>query len=201
MIRMTFDRARGGWTDAITGAAATAEERRRKARREMDVTSEAVLRRQLNHAFAGLARHESERPTVRIAVGAAPVRMVQRVERLDAELQLMAARQRHVLADAEIEVPGRRVRQKVARLDAKGPRRRTREGRRVEPGRRRRERTRVDVRVADQIPELIAAAGPDAGEVVVAAHRERRARLVLVHAGDLPVAERAPRPTGAPLGE
>src|SRR5207248_10467373 len=97
--------------------------------------------------------------------------------------------------------PGRRVRQKVARLDAEGPRRRTRKRRSVEPSRRRRERTRIDGRVADDIPELIAAAGTDAGKVVVAAHRERRARLVLVHAGNLPVAERAPRPTGTPIRE
>ena len=47
--------------------------------------------------------------------------MVQRVERFDTELQLMAARQRHGLSHAEIKVPRRRIAQRVARLHAKVP--------------------------------------------------------------------------------
>src|SRR5262245_15145880 len=135
MIRMTFDRDRGGCADRSTGAAATADERRRNARREIVVTSpsEAVPQRELNRALIDLSRDLAERPAVRVAVRDVPVWMVQHVERLDADLDLLAAGHRDALANAQIEIPRRRVGQHVPRLDAERARRRPDERRRVEP--------------------------------------------------------------------
>src|SRR6266508_2993697 len=160
---------------AVAIAAPASVERTMKSRREIDVTSEAVFHRELDDALAALARDLAERSAVRVAVRARPVRMIQRVERLRAELQLLPADERHCLPHAEIEVPRAWIAQPVPRLHAERSGRRPRERGRIEPRRRRRKRSVVDVRIADEIPELVAAAGTDAGEVVVAAYGERGA--------------------------
>src|SRR5437867_2887938 len=80
------------------------------------VASEHVLRRQLQHAFPGLARHEPERSRRWIVVRAAPVGMIERVECFGAEFDPAAAANRHDLAHADVESPGIRIAQRIARL-------------------------------------------------------------------------------------
>ena len=55
---------------------------------------------------------------------------------------------------------------------------------------------RLQRRIADEIPELVAAAGANAGVVDVLPHRKRRAGLHLVDAGQLPVSEQAAHHAG-----
>src|SRR5262245_60652653 len=143
-----------------------------KSRRVIMVTSEAVLECELNGTLAELARDLAERSAVRVVVRHVPVRVIQHVEGLDAELHLVRTADADALADPQIEVPRRRVAEQIARLNAERPCCRPRKCRRVEPLRRCRERCRIDVRIADQVPELVAAARADSSEVVVAPHRE-----------------------------
>ena len=86
-----------------------------------------------------------------------------------------------------------RIPQRVALLHAERPGGRSGKSGRVEPGRAGGERRPRDGRIGDDIPELVATARSDAGEIVAAANRERRARLELVDARELPMAERARR--------
>src|SRR5207247_6790181 len=139
-------------------------------------------------ARSNLPGHESERPAVRVAVCGIPVRVVQHVERLDAEFNALGVFDRHALAQAEIEIPRGRIAKQVAWLHTERARGRPGERGGVEPGRGRFERAPRNRRIADQIPELTSAARADTGEVVFAADRDRRARLMLIDARDLPVA-------------
>ena len=63
-------------------------------------SSEDVLQRQLQLAFAGLGRHLSEGRAHRIVGGAAPVRMIEDIEDFPTELQTLLVGYREVLAQA-----------------------------------------------------------------------------------------------------
>src|SRR5262245_26627530 len=74
------------------------------------VASEDVLQRELNlPRVTRLAGDEAERRAVGVAIGPAPVRMVQNVESLDAELQLLLFGNGEVLAQTNVEIPDARV--------------------------------------------------------------------------------------------
>src|SRR5690348_13104318 len=133
------------------------------------VTSKDVLQRELNLSrVTRLAGNKAKRRAVGVAVRPAPVRVIQNVEGLDAELQLLLFSDREVLAQSDIEIPCAGVEQDVAWLDAKGSRRRSRPDgilpggaaaslsvgqphTRIEPGRRLGEVGPLCVRVSDQI--------------------------------------------------
>src|SRR5205823_1598449 len=85
--------------------------------------SKHVLRRQLDDALSGLSRHQAERSARRIAVRAAPVRVVQHVEGLHPELNSIAAADGHDLPQSHIEVPCVRIAQRIPRLQAERSRR------------------------------------------------------------------------------
>ena len=88
--------------------------------------SEDVLQRDLNLSRGiRLTGNEAERRAVRVAIGPAPVRVVQHVESLDTELQFMSFGDGEVLAQTDVEIPGAGAAQAVAGLDAEGPRRRS----------------------------------------------------------------------------
>src|SRR5437773_10111882 len=89
-----------------------------KPRREIALTSEAVLHRELNRPLSNLSRHLAERSAGRVVDRDIPVRVVQHVERLGPELNLLRAGDANTLADAEIEIPCRRIAQHVPRLNA-----------------------------------------------------------------------------------
>ena len=88
--------------------------------------SEDVLQRDLNLSRGiRLTGNEAERRAVRVAIGPAPVRVVQHVESLDTELQFMSFGDGEVLAQTDVEIPDAGAAQAVARLEAEGPRRRS----------------------------------------------------------------------------
>src|SRR5262245_41109747 len=98
--------------------------------------------------------------------------MIQRIERLGANLDLVVADERHGLPNAEIEVPRRRIALHVSRLDPEGARRRLGKRQRIEPRRRGGERPALDVGIPDKIPELTPATDTDASKIIVAADGE-----------------------------
>src|SRR5689334_24942763 len=105
--------------------------------------------------------------------------MIDQVEDLPAELEKLRFHRREILAQADIGVPETRIAQQVALLHPEGPRRRLGERRLIEPDRRIGEGGRRDIRVAYQIPELIAAAGAHSRVIHILAHREWSPRLRL----------------------
>src|SRR5258707_5618874 len=96
----------------------------------------------------------------------------------------------HVLAQAHIPDPIPWAPQTVAQLSAVSAWRGHGERCLVEPDRGAGERRARDRCVARQSPELVAAAGADAGDIGTGANRERNAGLCLIDARYLPTAER-----------
>src|SRR5258708_34693149 len=152
------------WATSATEDAHSAQNRRR----DDAVTLEAVLRRELDHPLAGLSCHEPKRSACRVAVCATPVRMVQRVERLDTQFEPVASMNWHHFTQPHVEIPRVWIPQCVARLDAERAGRWPREGGGVEPRGGRGERRPLDRRIGEEVPELVAASGPDPAKVVLA---------------------------------
>src|ERR1051326_6789054 len=79
---------------------------------------ENVFQGQLQHAVAALAGHQAEGSARGVRVRAAPVRVVEDVVHLEAELQDLALPGREVLAHRSVELPGTGLAQRLARLEA-----------------------------------------------------------------------------------
>src|SRR5690242_4500345 len=125
--------------------------------------SENVFQGKLDRSIAALAGDFSECAAGRVRVGSAPVRMIDDIEQLGAELQALFFRYGEVLADPQVPLPEAGVPQNIARLLPESAGGRLSERRLVEPGGVVYECGRLQRRVADQVPELVPAARADAG--------------------------------------
>src|SRR5262249_50624903 len=128
-----------------------------------------------------LARDHAEGPTGRISVRAAPVRVIEDIERFEAKLQELPLERRKVFADRAVHVPESWIAERIARLH---PERSRRNPKRVlvEPDGGIGEGRGLNVRISAEVPELVSAARADTRVVDIVAHRERRPGLRLEHA-------------------
>src|SRR4051812_3463942 len=115
--------------------------------------------------------------------------MIKDVEHLKAELEQLLFDSRDIFADGAIYVPKAWISQGVPRLDSECPLLRYRERRLVEPYRRVRKAGHFNVGIPHEFPELISAAGTDAGVIYIVADRKRRAGLGLEDPGQFPVSQ------------
>src|SRR5260370_3733164 len=114
--------------------------------------------------------------------------MIDDVELLQTELELLLFKNQKVFAQAAVDVPETRLAKNVSWLHAESPLRGLSKCILVEPHGRIGEGCRLRARISNQVPELIAAAGANAGIVYVVANRERRPGLRLEDSRERPVA-------------
>src|SRR5262249_1715715 len=114
-------------------------------------------------------------------------------EYFEAELQELVLKRGEVLAYRAVRIPESWIAERITRLDSE-PRERDAECVLVEPDGGIGEGCGLYVRITAEVPELVAAAGADAGVVEIVSDGERRAGLRLEYARKLPITEHPPRP-------
>src|SRR5690242_26749 len=153
------------------------------------MASKNIFQRQLKLSrivrFTGDA---AERATGRIDVRIVPVRVVQNIEHLEAELQGLRFVDSKILAQAHIPGEETGAAQAVAGLNAECAGSGLGEGGFVEPGCEIGKRGWFHRGVTHEIVELIAAPEPDAGNILAGSHGPWHPRLKLVDPRDFPAA-------------
>jgi hypothetical protein len=152
---------------------------------------ENVLQSKLKISFSALARHLTEGAAGGISVGAIPIWVVQDIEYLKPELQALPFRNREVLAKAHIPAQVTWIPQKIPFLLPESAGCRLSERVLIKPDSGIGKGGRLQVGVANQIIELIAAPRSHTREVVVAAYGERRSGLRLEDSGNFPIAQQS----------
>jgi hypothetical protein len=83
--------------------------------------SENILKRELQIPLTALAGHQAESTTGRIRICAAPVRMVQQIENLEAKLKPLDLSDREVLSQTHIPINEARIAQLLRGCTPKVP--------------------------------------------------------------------------------
>lgn len=138
---MTNSPRRAQVTDAPSGRLSTARHSAdlpvaNRLREFTGTILENIFQCQLELPLARFARNLAEGAAPGICIGCAPIRMIQEIENLKAELQPLGFGYRKILSDANIPAPKSRITQRITPLDSKGPGRRLSKSVLVEPYRR-----------------------------------------------------------------